>query len=379
MLIWVLCMLPGITANKDMNFALKKQEVHALCGENGAGKSTLMSILFGLYEPDEGQIYINGQPVKIKNSNQATAYRIGMVYQHFKLVKTFSALQNIVLGIEPTKLGFLNTESVREKVKKLSKQYKFNIDLDMKISDMTVGMQQKVEILKMLFRDNDILIFDEPTAVLLPQETEELLETIRMLVKEGKSVIFISHKLDEIMEVADRCTILRKGKYVGTYVIKDTNVSELSRRMVGREVDLKPKKNVQKVGENILSVRNLIVKDPAVGKNVVNDVSFDVRKGEICCIAGIDGNGQTELIYAISGLIKIDSGSVMLNGEECADKNVRYRNQQGMSHIPEDRHRHGLILDYTVAQNAILETHYTEEMARKGILKRQYIIDYRRF
>ena len=306
---------PGIKANDDITLTLRKGEIHALLGENGAGKSTLMSILFGMYEPDSGEILVRGKPTKIRNPNDATAYRIGMVHQHFKLVGCYTALQNIILGYEPaTKFfGFLRPKSVRKSLEELCQKYKFHVHLDMKIDDMPVGEQQKVEILKMLFRKNDILIFDEPTAVLTPQEIEDLMQSMKELVKEGKSILFISHKLNEIMEVADRCTILRKGKMIATVNVSDTNPQELSRMMVGRDVELVTKKDECHPGKDVLTIKNLTIYDGERKKEVVKNVSLNVRQGEIVCLAGIEGNGQTELIYGLTGITKIKSGEAILH------------------------------------------------------------------
>jgi len=305
---------PGIKANDDISLDLRKGEIHALLGENGAGKSTLMSILFGMYEADSGQIFVRGVEHKIKNPNDATALGIGMVHQHFKLVGCYTALQNIILGHEPTdKLGFLKPKRVRQSLIDLCQKYKFQVSLDEKVDDMPVGEQQKVEILKMLYRKNDILIFDEPTAVLTPQEIDDLMASMRGLAHEGKSILFISHKLNEIMAVADRVTILRKGKCLGTMEVKDTNPQELSRLMVGRDVQLVVDKPEAKVGADVLSVEHLTVYNPEKKRDVVSDVSFSVRQGEIVCIAGIEGNGQSELVYALSGLEKIRSGSAVLH------------------------------------------------------------------
>ena len=305
---------PGIKANDDISLDLRKGEIHALLGENGAGKSTLMSILFGMYEADSGQIFVRGVEHKIKNPNDATALGIGMVHQHFKLVGCYTALQNIILGHEPTdKLGFLKPKRVRQSLIDLCQKYKFQVSLDEKVDDMPVGEQQKVEILKMLYRKNDVLIFDEPTAVLTPQEIDDLMASMRGLAHEGKSILFISHKLNEIMAVADRVTILRKGKCLGTMDVKDTNPQELSRLMVGRDVQLVVDKSEAKVGADVLSVEHLTVYNPEKKRDVVSDVSFSVRQGEIVCIAGIEGNGQSELVYALSGLEKIRSGSAVLH------------------------------------------------------------------
>lgn len=304
---------PGIKANDNISINLKYGEIHALLGENGAGKSTLMSILFGLYTPDEGEILINGKPTQVKNPNDATKYGIGMVHQHFKLVECYTALQNIILGYEPTKFGFLRPKQVRESIIELCKKYKFNINIDEKIENMSVGDQQKVEILKMLYRKNDILIFDEPTAVLTPQEIKDLMASMRELVAEGKSILFISHKLNEIMEVADRVSVLRKGKLVKTLEVKDTNVTELSRLMVGRDVELVTHKDEHTPGSPVLTVKNLTVYNEEKKKEVVKNVSFEVKKGQIVCIAGIEGNGQTDLVYGITGIENTKSGEIILH------------------------------------------------------------------
>ena len=362
---------PGIVANDDITLQVRKGEIHALLGENGAGKSTLMSILFGMYQPDEGEIRINGQPVKIRNPNDATAYHIGMVHQHFKLVQNFTALENIVLGVEPTKNGLLSLNEARGKLEELTKRYGLKVDFDKQISAMTVGMQQRVEILKMLYRDNDILIFDEPTAVLTPQEIDDLLQVMRNLTKEGKSIIFISHKLAEIMAVADRCTVLWKGKYVSTVDVADTTKEQLSEMMVGRKVSLVTEKPEQEPGNVILHVQDLCVKDKKTGKLAVSHASFDVREGEIVCIAGIDGNGQSELAYAIAGLMSADGGSISLCGEDITHRDIRYRNTHGIAHIPEDRQKHGLVLDYTMQENCILKEYFTPEFQHGGFLNRK--------
>ena len=339
---------PGIIANDHINLALKKGEIHALLGENGAGKSTLMSVLFGLYQPEEGQIFHNGKEVKVTDPNVATSLGIGMVHQHFKLVECFSVMDNIILGNEDTSMGFIQKKKAREKVKKLSDTYGLHVDLDAKVSDITVGMQQRTEILKMLYRDNDILIFDEPTAVLTPQEIEELMQIMRNLKNEGKSILFISHKLNEIMAISDRCTILRKGKYIGTVNIKDTNKEELSSMMVGRDVKFAVDKTPAKPGKTVLKVQDLVVKSKLHKKNAVDGVSIHVNAGEIVCIAGIDGNGQTEFVHALTGLDKVESGEVIFMDEDITKKSIHYKNTHGFAHIPEDRHKHGLILDFTL-------------------------------
>ena len=289
---------PGIVANDDITLQLKKGEIHALLGENGAGKSTLMSVLFGLYQAEEGEIRKDGKKVEIKNPNDANALGIGMVHQHFKLVECFSVLDNIILGAEPVQGGFLKKDDARKKVMELSNRYHLQIDPDAKVENITVGMQQRTEILKMLYRDNEILIFDEPTAVLTVQEIEELMQIMKGLAKEGKSILFISHKLNEIMEVSDRCTVLRKGKYVGTVETKDTTPEKLSAMMVGRNVSFKVEKKPAEPGDVVLDVKDMTVAGQNK-KDAVQDVSFQVRKGEIVCITGIDGNGQTELVYGL--------------------------------------------------------------------------------
>ena len=356
---------PGIVANDDITLQLRRGEIHALLGENGAGKSTLMSVLFGLYQPEAGEIRKNGVKVEINNPNDATALNIGMVHQHFKLVDVFTVLDNIILGAETTnKLGFLQKKEARKKIEEISEKYGLTVDLDAKVEDITVGMQQRVEILKMLYRDNEILIFDEPTAVLTPQEIDALMTTMKEFSKEGKSILFISHKLNEIMAVADRVSVLRKGKYIGTVNTKDTNKQELSNMMVGRPVQLEVKKTPAKPGEEILKVEHLCVPSHLHKRNAVNDVSFSVRSGEIVCIAGIDGNGQTELIHGLTGLDKASSGKITLCGKDISAASIHKRGED-MSHIPEDRHKHGLVLDFTLEQNMVLQR-FDEPQFQKG-------------
>ena len=367
---------PGIVANDDITLQLRRGEIHALLGENGAGKSTLMSVLFGLYQPEAGIIKKDGKEVKINNPNDATALNIGMVHQHFKLVDVFSVLDNIILGAEDTKVGFLQRKTARQKVRALSEKYKLHVDLDAKIEDISVGMQQRTEILKMLYRDNEILIFDEPTAVLTPQEIDELMEIMRGFAKEGKSILFITHKLNEIMAVADRCTVLRKGKYVGTVDIKDTNKQELSNMMVGRPVQLQVEKEDAKPGDVVLDVKGLSVASKLHKKNAVSDVSFQVRAGEIVCIAGIDGNGQTELVYGITGLEKANKGKVTLLGTDISKASIRKRSDAGISHIPEDRHKHGLVLDDSLENNIVLQTFRQERFQKFGFIKKAAVREY---
>ena len=404
---------PGIKANDDISLTLRKGEIHALLGENGAGKSTLMSVLFGLYQQDGGEIYVRGEKVKIKNPNDATRYGIGMVHQHFKLVGCYTALQNIILGYEPvTKaFGFLKPKSVRQSLIDLCEKFHFKVDLDKKIDVMPVGEQQKVEILKMLYRNNDILIFDEPTAVLTPQEIEELMQSMKQLVSEGKSILFISHKLNEIMEVSDRVTVLRKGRCLGTLNTKDTDVNELSRLMVGRDVKLVTDKKPSTPGKPILEVNNLVVHDKEKKKDLIKNISFKVRQGEVVCVAGIEGNGQTDLVYALTGLSKIKSGEAILHDVPIANYmpkdvkekikaekkiikqckkdgteippsevpqtidvhleklTIREKSTCGISHIPEDRQKYGLALDFNLKDNLVLQRYFAKEFQAGGFIK----------
>ncbi|MDY2728303.1 MAG: ABC transporter ATP-binding protein [Candidatus Onthovivens sp.] len=361
---------PGIKANSDITLRLKKGEIHALLGENGAGKSTLMSILFGFYSPDEGIIKRNGKEVTISNPNVANELGIGMVHQHFKLVEVFTVLENIILGIEPTKYKFiLNKKEARKKLIDLSNKYGLNVDVDARIENISVGMQQRTEILKMLYRDNDVLIFDEPTAVLTPQEISELLIIMKNLAAEGKSILFISHKLDEIMEVADVCSVLRKGELVKTVAVKDTTKEELSRLMVGRDVVFTVQKEESKPTETILKVRNLVMEDKIhKGVNIVDDVSFNVRRGEIVCIAGIDGNGQNEVVFGITGLEKAKGGKIFLKDKDITNESIHKRNSSGLSHIPADRHKYGLVLDYSLYYNSVLEEYTYKKFTKNRVL-----------
>lgn len=369
---------PGIIANDNITLQLKKGEIHALLGENGAGKSTLMSVLFGLYQPEEGVIKKDGKEVKINDPNDANDLGIGMVHQHFKLVECFTVLDNIILGVEPTgKGGFLKKDEARKKVLELSEKYGLKVDPDAYIEDITVGMQQRTEILKMLYRENEILIFDEPTAVLTPQEIEDLMQIMKNLAAEGKSILFISHKLNEIMAVADRCTVLRKGKYIGTVETANTTMEELSAMMVGRNVNFHVEKKESAPGEVILDVEGLTVTSKVHKNDAVKNVSFKVHAGEILCIAGIDGNGQTELVYGLTGLEPLKSGKVMLKGEDISNASIRYRSTHGMSHIPEDRHKHGLVLDYPLEYNMILQTYFKPDYTSSaGFLKRKPIREF---
>ncbi|MGY0010195.1 ABC transporter ATP-binding protein [Bacillus anthracis] len=358
---------PGIVANDDITLQVKQGEIHALLGENGAGKSTLMNVLFGLYQPEQGEIKIKGNPVKITNPNIANDLGIGMVHQHFMLVHNFTVTENIILGNEPKKNGKIAVEEAAKEIKQLSEQYGLAVDPHAKIEDISVGMRKRVEILKTLYRGAEILIFDEPTAVLTPQEIHELIQIMKKLVQEGKSIILITHKLKEIMEVCDRCTIIRKGKGIGTVNVAETDEHKLAELMVGRQVNFKTEKIEAKPKEEVLSIANLIVHDtrklPAV-----KGLDLTVRAGEIVGIAGIDGNGQSELIEAITGLRKVESGSIAIKGKEITNWPVRRITEEGIGHIPEDRHKHGLVLDFSVRDNIVLQTYYKNPFSKKGIL-----------
>ena len=367
---------PGIRANDDVTLQLKRGEIHALLGENGAGKSTLMSVLFGLYQPEQGIIKKDGQEVKISNPNDATALHIGMVHQHFKLVECFTVLDNIILGAEPMKGVVVDRAAARKKVMELSQRYGLKVDPDARVEDISVGMQQRVEILKMLYRDNDILIFDEPTAVLTPQEIDELMDIMRGFKAEGKSILFITHKLAEIKAVADRCSVLRKGKYMGTVDVANTSVEEMSRLMVGRDVQLVSTKDESHPGDVVLQVDNLTVPSKVSKKDAVKHASLQVRAGEIVCLAGIEGNGQTEFIHAVTGLDKPSSGTVTLCGRDITHAPIRRRSKLGMSHIPEDRHNHGLVLDYPLEYNMVLQRYWEKGFQQGGFLKKRVIRAY---
>ena len=368
---------PGIIANDNITLQLKHGEIHALLGENGAGKSTLMSVLFGLYQAEEGVIKKDGKVVKIENPNDANALGIGMVHQHFKLVECFTVLDNIILGDEPVgHAGMLRKAEARKKILELSEKYGLQVDPDAKIQDITVGMQQRTEILKMLYRDNEILIFDEPTAVLTPQEIQELMQIMKNLAAEGKSILFISHKLAEIMAVADRCSVLRKGKYIGTVNTKDVTMEDLSAMMVGRNVSFHVEKQPQRVGDTILKIENMTVASKVHKNNAVKNVSLEVRAGEIVCIAGIDGNGQTEFVYGLTGLEPLVSGKITLMGKDITKMPIRKRSIEGISHIPEDRHKHGLVLDYTLEDDIVLQRYFEPEFNNHGFLKRKNIRSY---
>ncbi|CDF58661.1 ABC transporter ATP-binding protein [Thermobrachium celere] len=357
---------PGVKANDDVNFELLKGEIHVLLGENGAGKTTLMNILYGLYQPDAGEIYVNGQKVNIKSPGDAIKLGIGMVHQHFMLVHNFTVAENIVLGSEPKKGIKIDMQKAIKDTKELADRYGFKIDPNAVIEDITVGQQQKVEILKALYRGADILILDEPTAVLTPQEIEELGVILKNLVKEGKSIILITHKLKEVMAMSDRVTIVRRGKVIDTVYTKDTNIDELAEMMVGRKVNLVVQKDEAKPGKVVLKVENISALDhrklPAL-----KGVNLEVRAGEIVGIAGVDGNGQTELIEVITGLRKPTEGRVYINDKDVTGKTPRDIIEAGVGHIPEDRHKRGLVLKYSLYENAVLGNHYKLPFA-KGIM-----------
>lgn len=366
---------PGIVANDDVTLNIKKGEILAILGENGAGKSTLMSMLFGMYEPDEGEIFVRGEKVNITSPNEATRLNIGMVHQHFKLVQDYTITQNIVLGIEPMKkrwgfLPYVDLKEANEKVAALSKKYGLEVDPTSKIKDITVSVQQRVEILKMLYRDAEILIFDEPTAVLTPQEIEFLLKVIESLRESGKTIILITHKLEEIKKVADRCAVLCRGKLVDMCDVATTSTKEMARMMVGRDVTFELNKTEPKFGKEVLKVENLTVKD----KNqfeVVKNVSFSIRSGEVFAIAGVSGNGQVEIADAIAGLMPVAGGKITLNDKDITNMDIRERTETGIAYIPEDRQAYGLVLDFSVGENAVLKDYFKPEFCERGILKRE--------
>ncbi len=358
---------PGIVANDNITLQVKKGEIHALLGENGAGKSTLMNVLFGLYQPEKGEIVVRGEKVRITDPNVANRLGIGMVHQHFMLVEKFTVTENIILGNEPKKGGKINIKKAAKEVEKISNQYGLRVDPHAKIENISVGMQQRVEILKTLYRGADILIFDEPTAVLTPQEIQELIGIMKKLVKEGKSIILITHKLKEIMAVCDRCTVIRRGKGIGTVDVSETNPDKLASMMVGREVNFGVEKDPAQPKEVVVSVKDLVVKDSR-GVDAVNKLNLDMRAGEILGLAGIEGNGQSELIEAITGLKKAESGSILLNGKEITNMKPRRVTEAGIGHIPEDRHKHGLVLDFTIGENIVLQTYYQKPYSRSGAL-----------
>src|SRR5699024_10942528 len=358
---------PGVVANDNVTIQLQKGEIHALLGENGAGKSTLMNVLFGLYEPEKGEIKVNGEKVHIADPNVANEMGIGMVHQHFMLVDTFTVTQNIILGMEPTKKGRIDLRKAEKDVQALSDRYGLRVDPKAKIRDISVGMQQRVEILKMLYRGANVLILDEPTAVLTPQEIDELIEIMNSLIDEGKSVILITHKLKEIMQACDRCTVIRRGRGVGTVNVADTTVDALASKMVGREVSFTTEKDPAEPKEVVLDVKDLVVKDFRK-VDMVDHLNLEVRRGEIVGIAGVDGNGQTELIEAITGLTKVESGTITLKDKNITKRSPRKVTESGLAHIPQDRHKFGLVLDFSVGENIALQTYYQEPFSKYGVL-----------
>ncbi|OUS69917.1 heme ABC transporter ATP-binding protein [Paenibacillus sp. MY03] len=358
---------PGLVANDSIDLELKKGEIHALLGENGAGKSTLMNILFGLYQPDEGEIWINGERTVIDGASKAIELGIGMVHQHFKLVQPFTVAENIVLGDEPKKGLKIDYKLANQRVREISGRYGLKVDPQVRIQNITVGMQQRVEILKTLYRGAEIVIFDEPTAVLTVQEIEELIQIIRNLAAEGKSIIIITHKLKEVMALANTVTVIRRGKVVRTLPTSGTNERQLAELMVGRDVSFEVEKSQAKPGEVVLDIRNLRMKGDQ-GKPALDGTTLQVRAGEIFGIAGVDGNGQSELIYAITGMRKVQEGNVFLNGSDLTNKSPRDISAAGVGHIPEDRHKHGLVLDFSVSENMILNTYFQPEYGRYGFV-----------
>ena len=361
---------PGIVANDKICLRVEEGEIHALLGENGAGKSTLMSILFGLYEPDGGIIKIRGKEVRIRSPNDATALKIGMVHQHFKLVHNFTVTENIVLGLEPSNSwGNLDLGTAEKRVAELSETYGLAVDPKARIENITVGMQQRVEILKILYRDADILIFDEPTAVLTPQEIDELLSIFRRLKAEGKTIVFITHKLKEIKAAASRCTIIRRGKYIDTVNVADEDERDLAEKMVGRSVSFRIEKEPAQPADVVLSIQNLTVLSSR-GVPAVQDLSLEVRAGEVVGVAGVDGNGQSELVAAISGLMPLKSGKIFLKGNDISAESIRNRNEDGIGLVPEYRHKHGLVLDFQVDENLILKSYRKQPYTnRTGFLR----------
>ena len=367
--------LGSFVANDNITLQLRKGEIHALLGENGAGKSTLMNVLFGLYQPEAGEIRVRGEKVNITSPNVANDLGIGMVHQHFMLVQNFTVTENIILGAEPRAGIKIDRATAREKVRQISEQYGLAVDPDAKIEDISVGMQQRVEILKTLYRGADILIFDEPSAVLTPQEIKELIQIMNRLIAEGKSIILITHKLKEIMEVADRCTTIRRGKYIGTVDIDETMTqSRLAEMMVGREVNFNAEYSKATPQELVLDIKDLVVKDSR-GIKAVDGLNLDIRAGEIVGIAGIDGNGQTELIEAITGLRKADSGEIFLNNKSIKNLKPRKVTESGVGHIPQDRHKHGLVLDYSIGHNMVLQTYYKQPYSKAGIMNYKQVME----
>ncbi|MCR5304690.1 MAG: ABC transporter ATP-binding protein [Lachnospiraceae bacterium] len=364
---------PGVVANNDVSISIKQGEIYALLGENGAGKSTIMSILFGMYEPDSGEIYIRGKKERISSPRYATKLGIGMVHQHFKLVSNYTVTENIILGMEPQNklFGFIPRVDIKKAnrdIAELSERYGLKVDPTSVISDLNVSTQQRVEILKMLYREADILIFDEPTAVLTPQEIESLLEIIRSLRDAGKTIIIITHKLEEIKAIADRCAILNRGKLIDVREVKDTSTAEMANLMVGRKVTFTVDKTEADPGNVVLRVEDLSVKDE-MGHEAVKDVSFEIRSGEIFALAGVSGNGQNELVDAIAGLKKAEKGHIFLNDKDITESTVRERIESGLAYVPEDRQNVGLVMGYTLKDNLVLKDYYTDKYSSRTVIK----------
>ncbi|SDZ18457.1 simple sugar transport system ATP-binding protein [Evansella caseinilytica] len=358
---------PGIVANDNITLQVKQGEIHALLGENGAGKSTLMNVLFGLYQPEKGEIKVRGKKVEITDPNVANDLGIGMVHQHFMLIDKFTVTENIILGLEPSRYGTIDLKKAEKEVARISEQYGLRVDPKAKVEEISVGMQQRVEILKTLYRGAEILIFDEPTAVLTPQEIKELIDIMKKLIKEGKSIILITHKLKEIMAACDRCTVIRRGRGIGTVEVAKTNENELASMMVGREISFKVEKAEADPTDVVLNIKDLVVKDTR-GVDAVNQLNLEVKAGEIVGIAGVDGNGQTELIEAITGLRKAESGTISVSGKQLTNLPPRKVTEAGVGHIPEDRHKYGLVLDFTVGENILLQTYYRKPYSKNGVL-----------
>ena len=358
---------PGVIANDDVRFELRKGEVHALLGENGAGKSTLMNILYGLYQPDEGEIFMNGKPLKITSPREAIDSGIGMVHQHFMLIPVMTVAENIVLGTEPRSGALLDISAANERVRELSQRFGLAVRPEARVESISVGQQQRVEILKALYRGAEVLILDEPTAVLTPQEAGELFEIIESLRAEGQSIIFITHKLNEVLEIADRITVLRRGQTIETVPSEGATEESLAKLMVGREVLLRVEKNAAEPREPLLTVEDLHVLDER-GLEAVRGLSFEVRGGEIVGIAGVDGNGQSELVDAIAGLRRVDSGRVVISGDDVTREGCRESLDAGLGHIPEDRHLRGLVLDFSLAENLALHDYRKAPDSRFGWL-----------